>query len=41
MKSFLTAVLAAVTVFSPLGVTAQKLAADDALIAKQKRSMQK
>ena len=37
MKSFLTAVLSAVVFLSPLGTGAQKLAADDALIAKAKK----
>src|SRR6476661_1665036 len=37
MKSFLTGVIATVIVLSPLGVIAQKLAADDELIAKAKK----
>jgi len=37
MKSFLTAVLSAVVFLSPLGTDAQKLAADDALIAKAQK----
>src|SRR5436190_3684573 len=37
MKSFLTPVLSAVVFLSPLGADAQKLAADDALIAKAQK----